>query len=287
VATLRVAELHSMKPTRDALEQARKRDPQWEDPVAQLERQTGLKPEQVDRLHVVAIDQETRLGWMVVRTREPLDREAVLAKLTERSEKRQAGRRYYLGKTSDGQEGSVLFGGPNVLVVSTQGGMQRALMQAAQPVSNGPLKPTIALVETSRSQVIVGLNGHAGGLDTFKNTLKQNPLLFADPVNHVQLIRLTLDADEKEAVLTATAEMDDAKRVIPFLGVIGRLQLAGRVWILSLRQKDEEAEMADVLTKVLDSIKADGKGKEARVTARSDPETMATALFYLAQQVMK
>ncbi len=50
--------------------------------AARMEAETGLRPEEVERLSGVIVDMDDRVGWLVVRTVEPYDMKKVLARLT-------------------------------------------------------------------------------------------------------------------------------------------------------------------------------------------------------------
>jgi hypothetical protein len=282
VATVRSAELYKLPAAKDALEQARKRDPKQLDPVARMERDVGLKPDEIDRLHAIGADADKQTGWAVAKTLKPLDRERVLAKLEGRSEKRLEGRRYYLGKNADGQEVAVHFAGPTVLVVSDEEGMKLAMAQAAKPVVDGPLKPTIALVETSKSQAIVGLYPAGGGMEVLKN----NALLkLVVDVTAVKAARFTLDANEKDATLNGALELPDEKTAAAVKKKLSEtLPLAG-FW-LRLNTKPEDKTAGEAAAKLIGSIKPSVKGNELQLTAKTDSATMANGMIYLMQQAL-
>src|SRR5439155_228562 len=112
----------------------RRRDPQREDLAGRLERETSLRPEEVERVHVVSVDGNWRHGWVVGRSVASLDRSRVLNRLQNRRTGRHAGRRYHVGTPAGSEELAVHFAGPNVLVIATEDGMKRCLDQATSPV---------------------------------------------------------------------------------------------------------------------------------------------------------
>jgi hypothetical protein len=284
VATIRMAELYKMPAARDAFEQVRQRDPNKEDPAARMERETGLKPDEIERLHIVGFDVDKQSGWVVARTLAPIDRNKVLDKLAGRIDLRHVERRYYVGKTGAGADVAIHFAGPNVLVLANEEGMKKAMEQAAKPVTEGPLKPIIGLVETSKSQAIVGLNAQAGGLDPIKKNL---PIKF-ESFDKIKVLRLTLDADDKEAALSATAEMPDekaAKALRTSLGVIlGTVQL---LYLPAIRNRGgDEAKIAAILDKLISAMKFTVKGNEVQATAKTEPAAIMVVVMYLAGQAM-
>jgi hypothetical protein len=282
VATIRSAELYKMQAGKDALEQARKREPKQLDPAARIERDVGLKPDEIDRLHAVGTDADKQTGWAVARTLRPLDRDKVLAKLEGRSEKRHEGRRYYLGKNADDKEIAVHFAGPSVLVVSDEEGMKLAMTQATKPIVEGPLKATIALVETSKSQGIVGLYPAGGGMEALKNNAMLKALV---DVTTVKVARFTLDANEKDATLNGVLELPDEKAAVAVKKKLtDALPLAGFGLRFSAKQEDRTA--AEAAAKLIGAIKPSTKGNELHLTAKTDTATMANGMTYLGQQVM-
>lgn len=282
VMTVRLAELYGMPAVKDAIEKERKRDPNQEDPAARMERDTGLKPDEVERLHVVGLDADKRQGWVVAKTLNPIDREKVLAKLARREEMRHEGRRYYLGKNNADAELAVHFAGPNVVVVADEAGMKRAMEQAARPVTAGPLKPSIAMAETTKSQVILGVNPPGGGLEAIKNNAQTKA--FAE----VKVARITLDATEKEATLQMTAEAADEQKATSLQKSLTTMFTLLKFPLAFQQLKGgEEAKTASTVTKFLNALKFTAKGKEVHGAVKSDPATVATSLLYLSKLIQQ
>jgi hypothetical protein len=261
------------------LEKARKAEPEQLDPVSRMERDVGLKPDEVERLHFVGADADARQGWAVGKTLKPIDRERVLRRLKGTVEKRHEGRRYYLGTNADGQELAVHFGGPSVLVVSDEEGMKLAMTQATRPVVDGPLKATIASVETSKSQVIAGIYPAGGGTETMKANAMLKALV---EIEKVKAARINLDADEKEATLTVVAEMTDAASAKAAASPLkwGLLKFGAA-------QTLPDGEGKEAAAKVIRTIKPTAKGNEAQLTAKADTATMASAVAYVVGQALK
>jgi hypothetical protein len=283
VGTIRSAELYKLQAARDALEQSRKRDPKWVDPAAQLERDVNLKPDEVELLHVVSPDVDLQLAWVVARTVKPIDREKVLSKINGKTEKYEEGRRYYLGKNPVGDEIAVHVAGPNVLVVSDEAGVKLAMKQAARPIADGPQKPTIGLVETSKSKLILGLNPAGGGTKWLEGNAQLKGLAGAD------WARITLDADDEKATLNLAAKAKDKKGAEELKnsldGVLALLR--GAVFLLTFSKDAEDKKTAVALKKFCDAAKVEVKGEEVRATATTGPATMATVMIYVREQAMK
>lgn len=275
VATIRAAELDKMPATKQALERLRKDDPDQADPVARMERDVGLKPSEIERLHAVGADADQQLGWAVAKTLQPLSRRKILDRLKGRGEKRHEGRRYYLGKNLDGETIAVHFASANVLVVSNAAGIELALAQAVKPVMEGPLRASIGTVETSKSQVIVGLYPGGGGTKALAADEQARPLA------EVKLARITLDADEAEATLRLVADAGDegkAKRLQEGLApALSALKAKGILF------RDEESK---ALRAFADAAKVETKGPELHARATTDPKSMALTMAYLGKMAM-
>lgn len=282
VATIRSAELYRLQAARDALEQSRKRNPKQVDPAAQIERDVGLKPDEVELLHAVGVDADKQLAWVVVKTLAPIDRPKVLGKISDSSEKHHQGRRYYLGKNPVGDEIAVHVAGPQVLVVSGEQGMKLALEQAAKPEVEGPLKPTIGMMETSKSQVIVGLNPAGGGTKALEGNA-----LFKDFVA-AEWVRVVLDANEEKATLNLTAKAKD-KAGAESMKKSASIVLAGlalKALALKFGGTDDQ-KVGSALEKFGKATQVEVKDEEVRMTATTDPATMAVVMAYLTEEVMK
>jgi hypothetical protein len=279
VATVRSAELYRMPAARDALEKARQRNPKQIDPAARLERDVGLKPDEVDLLHAVVRDADRRTAWVVAKTLQPLDREKVLGKVAGHKPAYHAKRRYYLGKTGEGDPIAVHFAGPKVLVVSNEVGMKLAMEQAsAKPADDQPLKATIALAETSKSQLIAGLNPPGGGMEWSKGEEAAQLKALVDPAQ-VKWARVTIDGDDKDATLKVVAEMVDEKSAKKLIEKVGLLPVGARL-LLPAGEGKEEA------VKILNATKSSRKGMEVELTSKTDTPTMAKGIVYLGQMAM-
>jgi hypothetical protein len=276
VGSARLAELWAMPQVTGAVDAARKQDAKQEDPAALLERVTGLKPGEVERLYAVAVD-TGRQGWLVARTVKPCDRGQILSRLKERGERRHEGRRYFVGK-NDGQEQAIYFGGPQVVVVSTEEGMKRCLEQAAKPVAEGPQKPVIATLE-GKSHVVVGLNSSSS---TREQLAKSS---YLSGLADIELLRLTADVGEQVDLVVGATTTDEAtaKKLQKWLNgwkVKGpfALLLAGPALGL-------DTNMVQQATKLLESLKPEVKGKDVTLKLKTDPAGLVMGLMLAAKQL--
>jgi hypothetical protein len=271
--SVRLAEVWANPAVQNAVQAARERDPRQEDLATRLERNTGLRPEELEQVHVIGVDRNWRHGWVVARTHASIDRPRVLSRLSNnRRSVRHEGRRYHLGHTDEGEELAVHFAGPRVLVIAAEEGMKRCLELAVRPVRTGPLEEIIALTR-EKSQVVAGLNGASAGVVRFRD----NPLL--KPLADVRLARVTLDVD-RNAVLDLRATFGDeeaAKEARKWLNdwkakAAGLLLFGGLLGGL-------DADTIDRLSKLLKSVKPEVKGNDVALKVQTDPSTLAGALL--------
>ncbi len=279
--SVRVAELWAMPAVRGAIDEARAADPTQPDLVTELDRLTGLKPEEIERLHAVGLDLDSRLAWLVVRSVEPLDRQKMLARLKGRTVHLHQGRRFHVGKLED-DEVAYHLAGPNVLVVSNQEGMKRCLDQAVEPVKTGQLEPVLAQME-GRSQVLLGWAPKPGTLED----LQKSPQLKDLP--GVKLLRASAVV-EKDVVLDlwlSTANAAEARKAQqwwlgwqkklndPLTGWLARALIAGMLKI--------DAKLLGQIAK----LKPEVKGNEIGLRVKSDPGSLVKALNTAAKQMSK
>jgi hypothetical protein len=134
----RVAAIWQVEDARKMIEQARKVKPS-EDPVAWLENNTGLRPDDLDRLTAVFADPDKHEVWFAVRTVKPYDRDALLGRLRDVGKEHYEGTPYFAGETKDGKVLGVYFAGKHVLVAGPEPGLRRCLKFRAGPRGSGPL----------------------------------------------------------------------------------------------------------------------------------------------------
>jgi hypothetical protein len=279
-ATIRVAELWGMPEVRGTIEAGRQESPNQEDPIARMERETGLTPDEVERLHVVSIDAPRRRGWVVGRTVKPPNRERILSRLKDRIEQWHEGRRYYLGKTEQGQEVAVHFGGPQLLVVSNEEGMKLCMEQAGKPAATGPLTPVIALLE-GKSQVVLGVNPKGRLQETLK---KQESL---KELGDIRLLRVTADIGKEAALDVRATTADEAAAKSLNAWLIGWKRKGPWALLLGGAALGLDATMIEQITKFLAMLKPQVKGNEVAVQVNTDTATLVKALLLAAKQANK
>jgi hypothetical protein len=253
---IHLAELWKTPAMREALRERRERDPEAEDPAETLDRQTGLRPEQVERLTVVTIDSGRRLGWAVARTLAAYDRARVLHRLGSSRQVFHQGQSYHLGMGADGRPAAVSFVGTRVLVAGPEEGV-RLCLELAGKASKRPLESVISLLASGQHTAVAGVNPQASG-----ETMKLQAGL--PTLENIRLITATLDVNEK-VVLEAKAELvseETAERLSEVLkGYLAKAKLLGLVALV-----DPEGPVAKSLA-LLRKMKVTQQGNQVKLKA--------------------
>lgn len=264
-ACLRLGEIWAIPAVQKAIEAERGRDPNRTDLAAQLERDVGLRPEQVERLSIVAQELSPPLGWAVARTREPYHRSTLLAKLTEQREGQVLGRRYTLGRNRDGQAIAVSFLSPHVVVVGTEAGVRRCLTEQQAAATAGPLTPLIARAREPH-------HGVAGAQvnDEARQQLKANELLRV--LAEVRSASATLTVGDKVAIDVRGQFPDEAaaaqvQKTLPGLLAKARLMLP----LMAALRGGDEGKLLGQLAGLVNKLQTEQEGSE--VSGRLDVET--------------
>jgi hypothetical protein len=262
--TARLADVWKVPAVREGFANVRRANAGGLDPVEEMERLTGLRPEEVERVSSVAVDAGGRVGWAVVRTVQPYDRRKVLARLHDSREHVAEGRSYYAGMVKGGGTLAVHFVGSRVLVFGPEEGVKRCLAFAAGPAPEGPLRPLITQAGGSRA-VVAGLASRPG-----------QPL--AGPLAEAQLASLFVDVGDQVSV-DAKVQMKDEKAAQELINTIGLL--AQSVSLLAMARGLPGGEQGNAWNKVreqLKNLKPEQEGNEVRLRAQTDPGTMVRAV---------
>jgi hypothetical protein len=281
----RLADLWNAPATHKALKKARENDPGREDPAIQMERETGLTPEDVERLTAVDIDLDRRLGWVIVRTLKPYDSRKILTKLHDRREVAyKKGQVYHVGTTAENQTAAIHFVGTRVLVAGSEEGVQRCLDFLAEAPATGPLSPAITLA--GGKHTAVGCFRVEGAL---ARRLEAN--VFTKNLTTTKKVTSTLEVDTGAILETTikTASEEDAKKLQkeatkyqnPKGFGAGLLRTTAVTVALG-----ENAALAGPLLKVYDKSKFEQKGDSVIATTRfDDGSSVAEMLLLLAKKL--
>jgi hypothetical protein len=259
----RLAELWNSPAAQKGLKDARQRDPSAPDFAEKMDREIGIRHEEVERLTIVGVDADRQLGWIIARTLTPYSREKVLSRLKDGREQVHQGQRYFVGTGPEGKLLAIHFVGSRVLVAGNEEGVKRCLDFAAGGPVTGPLEPVIALARGTHTAV-VGIFPAGGPLET----LKANPALKA--LADLKLFSATMDVSEKatmEGAVKMSSEQE-AKKIVKTIEENRRLIQLG----LSLAQLEGnmKAKVAAMAAKLLAKSKLAQKGDEITAKAEID-----------------
>lgn len=276
--SIRLASLWQTRAVQKAREEAKKRDPQTPDFAERWERETSLRPEEVERVTILAMDGQRQVGWAVVRTREQYDAAKVLAKLPEREKRYLEGWTYYVGRDGLGQEGAVWLVSPRLLVVGPEEGIRLCLTRVAE--GNGvSARRRLASVLAKWEEGYQVLGG-IGISEEMREVFRRNAM-FA-PLANTQLGQLTVEVGE-EAVVQARAQTENAEQAQQLQGSIqgwrttARLFLTGQV----LFGNAEKKKAAQQLIELLGKLEIKSGDKEVVASVKTDAEAVAAVLLLL------
>lgn len=199
--SVRVADLWKTPAVQKGVADAKRRDPECEDPAVRIEKEFGLKPVEVERFSVVC--SSDGLIWSIARTSKPYDRKKILSRLEGAKQAVHQGKEYYTVTDKQGRKAAAWLASPRVIVVGPEEGVKACIALAAAKVQKGPLQPIIALCK-KKHHAVVGLDGKR--LDGVKGNLLLSwvtPIRLAwatvDVDKEVELSIHALAADEKQA----------------------------------------------------------------------------------------
>ena len=239
-----------------------------DDAGARFEQETGLRPEQVERLSGVTVDSENRTGWIIVRTLMPYDVRKVLSCLEGRREIPYDHNHYHVSKTPDGSTRALYFAGTRVIVAGTETGVKHCLDFVKRGPVTGPLEPIIALAAEGKHTAVAGV-------------FPPGALLRVTPITLTGITQITATADVSETVvLDAKAQLisqEAAKKTIQILKV------AKAAAALAQLRGGEAAEKTAAIAGLLDKINVVQKGNEIFATARIDDGSVAEALLEVSR----
>jgi len=286
--TIRIGDLWAKPEIKAAIDAARKKNDKMEAPAARLERDTGLKPSDVERFHIVGIDDKSKLAWGVAKTTKDLDQDRILSHLKDRAEKRHADRRYYVGKSEEGQEVAVHFGGPRVLVMANnEASMQRCLDLVAKPVQTGPLASLIKQADEGKADIVAGVNPKGGSTDAQKGPAGM--MQGADAIQ-VVAITATVGKDVDLDIRATTTDEAAAQKVQTMMRELQKkLEGVGGEFGLKLLLMGYGVDMATAnqISKLLAAMKPEVKGNEVSVKVKTDTAGVVTALLTAINKQMK
>ena len=239
------------------------------DLARRLEAETGLKPDEIERVTVVVANAAKEEGWAVVKTKKPYDAEAIRERV-----KAAPMRRVDFADERIDPEVPLAFEAvsPRVFVLGKEAGVRQALDLPRSPLSRGPLGPVIERCRQA-DHVVFGYNPAAGRIDGGNLGVDLSVL------NDVDVVLGTLNIRE-QAELEVRARTDDAAKA-------ERLHVATTGWLktakfgLAFAQFDpgEKGKQAKQISKILGAIKLDVDDKDVVATLKTDADAALAQLL--------
>jgi hypothetical protein len=274
--SVRVRDLWATPMAKQILTEARNRDPLGSDLTSRIERATGFPPEDIERVSLVGVDLERQLGWAVVKTARPYDREKVRLLLQRTREGTYQGKTYYTGDDPEERPLTLHFVSPTILVVGNEDGVKSCIAYSRSPTrgAKGALSPVLALCEGPH-HLVAGFHPTPEA----REHLNGNPALSG--LADLRRAQLTGDVNA-EAALEARAQSADEERAKEAHGAIqGGIGLA-KLYLLTLAFKGgDQAKAARLGSRLLDQVKVEQQGRDLIATLKADAATVNAALNLL------
>jgi hypothetical protein len=254
--------------------------------VEELWKQTGLGPEDIERLTFVFADVQKEVAWVVVATSKPYDRKRLLDKLQDARAVRHAGKTYHVGKMAVGGPGgdmALYFAGPRVAVYGSEAGMKHFLAGGGK-AGKGPLEGALKLAR-GKHHLVGAMNVPPDAMRELKQAaggggpVKGLEVLF-------ELKSATLVADVGAAVqveLTghypSAAKASGARKAVEGVKALLELSLPTVLDQLKMTLPAAQAQaITETITGVLDSFRSEAKGPDLSLKLRVDLKALWGAM---------
>jgi hypothetical protein len=286
--SLRVADMYKVRVIRRGLDALGKQPGVNKDLVAEMRKQTGLAPADVERATMVFADAKADVGWFIVATAKPYDRAKLLAKLADAKAVKHGGRTYHVGKLGESQDSAVHFVSPRVVVYATDKGMKRCLDFLSSKPNKGPLEDAVKLASGKRH--LVGSINPAVGLRPFRDEVAKMWKPFG-PLLDLEAATLALDfGDDTDVELKVrypnVAKANDGRRAAE--GVKAAIQLLGGNAVedafKQMLPPAQAKDAYDAFTRMLDSYKVEQKDAQVQIKLRIENKLFEALMAGAAKQ---
>ena len=259
-----------------AVQKAVRDNPDKPNPGKQLESETGLKPEEIERATVVMTDSSKNEGWIVVKTKKPYDAQALQRRIRSPRQMTHLDRPYTVGVNERNEPVAFAAVSPSVLVFGKEEGVRQALGLIGSPITKGPLAPIIEMCK-KEDHVVFGYNRAAGRIEGSRGGFDLSSF------NDMELLRGTFNVRE-QAELDARARADSNENAEQVRGKTVGL-IAGAKGLLSLKQffPGEVGENAKRDIKLLNALKVSADDRDVVATMKADPDLVLPFLLGMSR----
>ncbi len=280
VVCLKAATLWQTAAIQKAVENYRRDNPAKPDLVKRLETESGLKPEEIDRVTRVITDVSKEEGWTIIKTKKPYDPKALTSRVRNPQTKSHLDSPYVVGMDSQNQPIAFAPVSPTVFVVGKEEGVRQALGLIATPIAKGNLAPVIEMCRKD-DHVVFGYNREAGRLEGSKGGFDLNKL------NDMELLSGTLNIKE-QTELNARARADSDEKAEKIRGITAGW-IRGAQTLLAVEIgvgkifPSAKTEQAKRYSKLLDALKLSAEGNEVVVTMKADSDLVLPHLLGMSR----
>jgi hypothetical protein len=283
--TVRVADVWKHDATQKALQQLKQQMPEMPDAAAEMEKETGLTPADVERASFVFQDAQNEVMWGIVLLSKPIDKAKILEKIGNPAETKQGKGSYY--RSTKGGNLALSFVTDKLILAGPEAGVKFALDYQAGSQKSGPLDgaiklaggkhhivggvvPPPALVQQARANIPPQMAQYQALLDLQSATLTMD---MTDSTLTEISLNFPADAKAKEAKTAIDGALGMAKGFLPFMKGQGG--------------PPEAAKAFDQIQAALDSIKIEQKGSAVAVSVTAPLDTSAIVTGLLLPAVQK
>lgn len=277
---LKAATLWQTAAVQKAVEDYRRDNPGKPDLVKRLETETGLKPEEIERVTRVITDASKEEGWTIIKTKKPYDAKALTGRVRNSQSKSHLDSPYVVGVDSQDQPVALAPVSPSVFVVGKEEGVRQALGLIATPIAKGNLAPVIEMCRKD-DHVVFGYNAGAGRVEGNKNGFDLSKL------NDMELLTGTVNVRE-QTELNARARADSDEKAEKIRGITAGW-IRGIQTLLAVEVKlgqlfpNARTEQAKRESKLLKAVKLSAEGNEVVVTMKADTDLVLPHLLGMLQ----
>jgi hypothetical protein len=247
--SVRFADVMKQERVKAAIKAAGGRD----NPLDEMEKETGIKPEDVERFTVVVADAASgpESSWGILLTKSPYDQGKVKDSVKDRKQTKHDGKTIYYNDTN-----AVCLAGPKVILVGKLEGVKKALDRRGKNKKEGPIRDGVKLASDGKyhlvAAAVVPSDARSERLPPQMAFLKE----IVGGTLTAQIVGTDLSLELKATTSSASAakEMKEA-----MAGVKDLVRLQGGNMPLAVRT---------AVANALDGLKCQTSGKEVTISTK-------------------
>ena len=277
---LKAATLWQTPAVQKAVLDYRRDNPDKPDLVKRLETESGLKPEEIERVTRVITDASKEEGWTIVKTKKPYDAKALTSRVRNPQTKSHLDSPYVVGVDSQNQPIAFAPVSPSVFVVGKEEGVRQALGLIATPIAKGNLAPVIEMCRKD-DHVVFGYNPAAGRVEGSKGGFDLSKL------NDMELLSGTVNVRE-QTELNARARADSDEKAEKIRNTTAGW-IRGAQTLLAVEVKlgqlfpNARTEQAKRESKLLNAVTVSADDRHLVVTMKADSDLVLPYLLGMSR----